>query len=135
MADEEQLPEIQLDSESLYREETITDRKSGTIRRMIPVTADGEDDTSRSVHFEGNTTLMTPAGSLPVNFELDVDSLSEALAQFPEAAKAGIERTMEELQEMRRQQQGSGLVVPGQGGQGGGLGGQQPGGGGGNIQF
>lgn len=135
MAGEEQLPEIKLDAETLYREETITDGKAGTIRRMIPITANGDDDASRAVRFEGNTTLMTPAGSLPINFELDVESLSEALEQFPEAAKAGIERTMEELQEMRRQQQGSGLYVPGQGGQGGGMGGQQSGGAGSNIQF
>lgn len=138
MADEQQIPEIKLDPESLYREETITDGKSGTIRRLIPVTANGDDDTARDVRYEGNTTLMTPAGSLPINFELEVNGLAEALEQFPEAAKGAIERTMDELQEMRRQQQGSGLYVPGQGGQGagmGGLGGQQPGGAGGNIQF
>lgn len=137
MAGEEQLPEIKLDAESLVREETITDGKSGTIRRLVPVTADGADDSSRPVRFEGNTTLMTPAGSLPIQFALEADSLSQALAQFPDAAKAEIERTMEELQELRRQQQGSGLYVPGQGGQGGlgGLGAQAPSGPGGNIQL
>lgn len=138
MAGEDQIPEIKLDADNLYREETISDGKSGTVRRMIPVTAEGDDDETRSVRFEGNTTLMTPAGSLPINFELEADGLAQALEQFPDAARAAIERTMEELQEMRRQQQGSGLYVPGQGGQGGGmggLGGQQPGGAGGNIQL
>lgn len=133
MAGEDQIPEIRLDADNLYREETISDGQNGSVRRMIPVTSDGVDDASRSVRFEGNTTLMTPAGNLPINFELEVESLSEALEQFPEVAKGAIERTMEELQEMRRQQQGSGLYVPGQGGQGGGgIGGA---GAGGNIQL
>lgn len=134
MADQQQLPEIDLDRDTLYREENISDGKSGAIRRMVPVTPDGADDESRAVRFEGNTTLMTPAGQLPINFQLNAESLAQALDEFPDAAKAEIERTMEELQEMRRQQQGSGLYVPGQEGPGGGMGGgPQPGGG--NIQL
>lgn len=137
MAGQAELPEIKLDAESLYREESITDGKAGTIRRLIPVTADGADDSSRPVRFEGNTTLMTPAGTLPIHFELKADGLAQALEQFPEAAKAEIERTMEELQELRRQQQGSGLYVPGQEGPGGmgGMGGPPAGGPGGKIQL
>ncbi|MEQ8799703.1 MAG: hypothetical protein RJQ08_05565 [Salinisphaeraceae bacterium] len=141
MAAEQELPEIKLDADNLYREETVTDGRSGSIRMMIPVTDSGERDEQRSVRYEGYTNLMTPAGSLPIHFELDAEDLSQALAQFPDAAKASIEQTMQELQEMRRQQSGSGLYVPGQDspgmGGGGGMGGPggMPGGGGGGIQF
>ncbi len=30
------LPEIKLETESLYREEVFTDRRAGTVRRMTP---------------------------------------------------------------------------------------------------
>lgn len=128
MSTEQQIPEIKLDRDNLYREETFSDRRAGVVRRLTPVNADGAEDVSRKVIFEGQTSLMTGAGSLPINFELDVASLSEALEQFPEAAHAEIERTMEELKEMQRQSASS-IVTPGsQGDPGGGM----PGG---NIQM
>src|SRR5699024_7633848 len=71
----ENMPEIKLDTDNMYREETYTDLKVGSIRRMIPVTAEGDDDSSRSVRYEGQASLMTPAGNLPLSFELEVDNL------------------------------------------------------------
>lgn len=124
---EQELPEIKLDADNLYRDEQISDLRAGAIRRLIPVTETGEDDSSRPVIYEGSTTLMTPAGSLPINFRLEVDNLKDAIDQFPEAAKKGIEETLEELQRLRREHQSS-IVVPGQGGAGGpggGMGGPQ----------
>ena len=44
MAAEQQLPEIKLDATQLYREEIFTDRKAGTLRRLVPVKTDGSDD-------------------------------------------------------------------------------------------
>ena len=41
MAEPTGLPDIRLDSTQLYREETLTDRRVGTLRRLVPVTADG----------------------------------------------------------------------------------------------
>lgn len=125
MADQ-RIPDIELAADNLYREETISDRRAGSIRKLIPITREGEDDPSRKPLFEGYTSLLTPAGSLPIHFELEVDNLSQALEQFPAAAKAAVERTMQELQEMRRESE-SGLYVPGQ--EGGGPAGGQPGGG------
>ena len=49
MAAEQQLPEIKLDATQLYREEIFTDRKAGTLRRLVPVRSDGSDDGSRPV--------------------------------------------------------------------------------------
>jgi uncharacterized membrane protein len=79
---------------------------------------------------------MTPVGALPLNFELEADTLEKAMEEFPDAAHKALERTMKELQEMQREQ-ASRIVTPdqaggmgGMGGQGGGFGGQGgPGGG------
>ena len=124
---EQELPEIKLDADNLYREEQITDLRSGSIRRMLPIKADGSEDSSRDVIYEGHASLMTPAGALPINFLIDVKTLPEALEKFPELAKEALENTLEELQRMRREQQ-SQIVVPGQGGAPG-MGGGMPGGG------
>ena len=50
--------------------------------------------------------------------EVEGKTLSEAIANYGAAAKSAIERTVAELQEMRRQAS-SGLIVPGSGGMGG----------------
>ena len=119
---EQELPEIKLDETALYREENYSDRRVGAIRKLVPVTADGSDDPSRPVVFEGQASLMTPAGALPLHFELEAASLDEALEQFPAAAQAALENTLEELEKMRRDQQSSILVPGAGGGQGGGMG-------------
>lgn len=114
-----------LDSAALYREDIFTDGKTGTLRRMTPVKADGSDDSSRPVIFQGQAQVYTPAGALPIHFDLPVATLEEAVAQFGDAAKKGLEETLKELQEMRRQA-ASQIVVPGAGG---GMPGGMPGGG------
>lgn len=127
----DQLPEIKLDIENLYREEMFTDHKVGTLRKMTPVTVEGEVDSNRDVLFVGQAQMMTPAGALPLNFEIEATSLADALDKFGAEAQACLERTLEELREMQRQQASS-IVVPGQGGgMGGGMGGM----GGGGIQL
>lgn len=131
MSAENEMPEIKMDADNLYREESFSDLRVGSIRRLVPVTADGEDDSNRSVRYEGQTSLMTPAGSLPLHFELEVDSLSAAIEQFPQAVKEAADRAINELREMQRQS-GSKIQVPGQGDFGGG---PQGGQGGGRIQF
>ncbi|WP_303905874.1 hypothetical protein [Thiohalomonas denitrificans] len=124
---QDELPEIRLDTANLYREDTFTDRQAGILRRMTPVKTDGSTDDSRGILFLGQTQLMTQMGALPVSFEMEVDTLEEALEQFPEATKKGIQDTLEQLQEMRRESASS-IITPGQGGGVGGMGGG-PGGG------
>ncbi len=124
MADENEMPEIRLDSGRLYREKSYINRRMGVIRKLVPVHADGSDDPAREAVWEGSTSLLTPAGTLPLNFEIAATSLSEALNRFPDAAKEALERTMEELKNLRRES--SSIVVPGSdemGGLGGGPGG------------
>ncbi|MEN8821983.1 MAG: hypothetical protein ABF271_12860 [Abyssibacter sp.] len=113
MAQQPELPEFKLDDSSLYREEVFSDRQTGGIRKLIPVTADGADDESRPVLFEGQASVYTPGGALPLNFELPGPTLADAVAQYGDAARAALEQTIEEINQMRREQQSS-IVVPGQ---------------------
>jgi len=117
----EPIPEITMDREGLYREEVFTDRKAGTIRRLSPVNAMGHDDPTRAVQFIGSAQVLTPAGALPIAFELDANSLEAAVDAFAEGARKALESTMEELREMQRQAASS-IVVP-QSGSGGAPGG------------
>lgn len=105
-------PDIIMDADALSREEVYTDSRIGSIRKMTPVTPEGEVDESRPVQFFGSTQIMTPGGALPLSFEIETDSLAGAVAGFGEAAKVAVEKTMEELKEMQRQQASS-IVVPG----------------------
>ena len=126
--------EPRMDPKSLYREEVISDRKVGTIRVLTPIKSDGSTDSSRPVAYIGEAQLLTSVGTLPINFEIDAQSLEEAVKKFAEVAKEAVERTVKDLQELRRQAASS-IVVP-QGGMGG-LGGLPGGGmpGGGKIQI
>ena len=126
---QDQSQELKVDSNALYLEEIFTDRRVGTIRRLTPVVKDGERDPSRAVLYVGETQVLTPAGALPIAFEIGAGSLEEAAEKFGTLAREAIERTVKELQEMRRQAASS-IVIP-QGGMPpvGGLGG------GGKIQM
>jgi hypothetical protein len=100
-----------MDSTQVYREETFTDRKVGTIRRLTPVSADGAADDKRPVIFVGQAQVMTPMGAVPISFELEAATLSAAIEKFGAAAEQAVHQTMRELQEMRREQASS-LVIP-----------------------
>src|SRR6266851_3670893 len=93
--------ELKLEPDKLYLEEIFTDRRIGTIRRLTPVAKDGKPEASRPVLYVGETQIMTPAGSIPIAFEIGADSLGED----------AIDRTVRELQELRRQASSS-IVVP-----------------------
>jgi len=128
MADrpDDRQPELKLDPASLYLEEVFTDRRIGTIRRLTPVKGDGSRDPKREITYLGETQVMSTVGALPISFEIDAATLDEAAQKFGPAAKEAIERTMRELQELRRRAASS-IVVPqggmpelGGGGRGGG---------------
>jgi hypothetical protein len=103
--------DIRVDPNALYLEEVFTDRRVGTIRRMTPVKKDGKRDEARAVLYVGETQVLTPAGALPIGFEIGAGSLEEAADKFGQLAKEAIERTVKELQELRRQA-ASQIVVP-----------------------
>ncbi|HEX7249508.1 MAG TPA: hypothetical protein VF262_03870 [Burkholderiales bacterium] len=106
-------PELKIDPATLYLEEIFTDRKVGTIRRMTPVGKDGQRDNARPILYVGETQVLTPAGALPIGFEIQAGSLEDAAEKFGPLAKEAIERTVKELQELRRQAASS-IVVPSQ---------------------
>ena len=116
--------ELKVDPASLYLEEIFTDRRVGTIRRLTPVGKDGERDSARPVLYMGETQVLTPAGALPIGFEIPAGSLEDAAEKFGGLAREAIERTVKELQELRRQAASSIVVpqgpIPGVGGSGGG---------------
>lgn len=107
-------PDTKMDATALYREDIVTDRKVGTIRRMTPLKSDGTDDAARPTLYVGEAQIMTNAGPLPINFDITAQNLGEAVEKFGDAAKEAVERTVRELQELRRQQASS-IVVPGMG--------------------
>jgi len=120
-----------MDPAALYLEEVFTDRRIGTIRRLTPMKPDATMDVARPVLYVGETqVMMQQVGTLPIAFEIPAATLEEAAKKFGDLAKEAIDRTMRELQELRRQAASS-IVVP-QGGLppvGGGMGG------GGKIQM
>ncbi|MFY8063230.1 MAG: hypothetical protein ACOVN2_05925 [Usitatibacteraceae bacterium] len=105
------LPEIKLETDSLYRQDVFTDRRAGTVRRMTPVLPDGSADASRPVIYMGQTQLMTPGGVLPLGFEIEAPDLATAIERFPEAVRRALEEAIEEAQQMRREA-ASRIVVP-----------------------
>ena len=128
---DQRLPEPKMDPAGLFREEVITDRKVGTIRVLTPIRSDGSMDAGRKTLYLGEAQIYTTMGTLPLSFELDADSLSDAVTKYAPAAKQAVEQAVRELEDMRRQAASS-IVIPK-----GGAGGLPPGalGGGGKIQL
>jgi len=121
--------DLKMDAAGVYREEIYTDRKVGTIRCLTPVKSDGSADPARKPVYVGEAQILTPMGAIPVTFDISATSLDDAIAKYGAAAKDGVERTVKELQELRRQAASS-IVIPQ-----GGAGGLPPLGGGGKIQM
>jgi hypothetical protein len=132
MSSNDRLDQLRLDTSQLVVEESYTDLQVGSIRKLSPVDVDGQPDPTRSVQFIGSSQIMTPAGPMPISFELNGPDLKSAIESFPGAAEKAIEEAVEELKKMQREQQSS-IMVPGQGGPG--AGGQQGGMPGGGIKL
>lgn len=107
-----------VDKQHLYREESITDLKVCSLRRMVPVKDDGSDDESRTPIFVGSSQLMTPEGPLPLQARLQANNLAEAFEAFPAAMRKSLDEVIEQLQRMRQEQanqqrEESRIIVPG----------------------
>ena len=110
----EGLESLSINVEELYKEESITDRKAASIRRLIPINKDGSEDPTRETIYIGDTTLMTQMGPIPVQFPLEAGSLEAAFELFPEGLKEAVEKLNDRAKEMAREE-ASRIVVPGQG--------------------
>lgn len=102
----------EMDAANLYSEEILTDRKMGTIRILTPVLASGAADPARKAIFTGEVQIMTQMGPLPITFEIDAANVEEAVAKYGESAKEGVRKTIEKIQEMRREA-ATKIVTPG----------------------
>jgi hypothetical protein len=110
MANENLSGQFGMDPANLYREELFSDRGAGTLRVLTPVGRDGSPDPTRKTLYVGEAQILTPAGALPIGFEIDADSLGAAAEKFAAGAQAAMEQTMNELREMQRER-ASGLVI------------------------
>lgn len=106
---QEKMPEVEfeIDGDNLYRQESMTDLKTATIRRMIPVKSDGSVDTERKEEFFAHTQLVSPDGPLPLEAQLKGDTLEEAMASFPEVMQEAFKVMYERMMAMQQQQQQS----------------------------
>jgi hypothetical protein len=109
--DEQRMTEPVMDATDLWLEEVYTDRRIGTIRKLTPVKGDGVRDAAREIQWIGETQVMSQIGTLPITFPLEAKTLDEAAQLFGAEAKKAIERTMRELQDLRRQAASS-IVIP-----------------------
>jgi hypothetical protein len=89
----EKEPEIRIDQDNLYHEETFTDLKVGWVRRLTPVTPDGNRDKSREPLFIGQTQLVTPPAK----------TLPDAIKTFPEVMALTIKNMIERAKEIQRE--------------------------------
>jgi hypothetical protein len=133
MANDIPAGELRMDTSSLYREEVVTDRRIGSIRMLTPLKPDGSTDPTRPVAYVGEAQLLTPAGVLPLVFEIEATTLADAIEKFAAGAAQALERTRREIEQLRREA-ASQIVVPagippGFDPRGGGPGGAPPGGG------
>lgn len=103
---------VEMNAAQLYREEMITDRKMGVIHVLTPVTATGATDLTRTPIYTGEVQIMTQMGPLPISFEIQATNLEEAVKLYGEAAKKGVQDTIEKMQQMRREA-ASKIVTPG----------------------
>ena len=104
--------EITVDTNNLYREETFTDLKVASLRRLTPVKPDGSTDAGREPIFLGQTHVMSAAGPLPIQCTIEAKSIEEAMQKFPEAVKKAMEKMIEEVKELKRKE-ASRIIVPG----------------------
>ena len=111
--------EFKIDRSNLYSEESFSDLKTGTIKRLTPVKADGSEDKTRKTMFVGHTSILTPNGPLPIQNNIAAKDLQQAIKKFPEVMQQAMDQLIEEVKRYQEQEQGqiqkadSGLIIPG----------------------
>ncbi len=107
-----------VNKDNLYREESVTDLKTASIRCLTPMKLDGTPDESREKIFVGHTQLMSPQGPVPLQARLNAATLEEAIERFPAAMQNEMQQMIEQAQKMQRemekaqQKEKSNLILP-----------------------
>ena len=104
--------DLPVNEDNLYLEESFTDLKFASIRRLTPVKPNGIKDKNRKPIFMGQTQIMTPQGPLPIQSLLNARNLKEAVDEFPEAMKKAMEAMFQEIQKIQQKEE-SRIIVPG----------------------
>ena len=94
---EENKIDFVVDKENLYREEGFTDLKVASIRRLTPVTPEGEVDKDRFPVFIGVTQLMTSEGPVPIQAALKAQTMAQAIDVFPAAMEKAMKEAIEDM--------------------------------------
>jgi hypothetical protein len=109
---QEKTMDFKVDRTNLYREESFTDLKVGSIRRLTPVKPDGSEDRSRKTLFVAQTNVLTPNGPLPIQGIIQAKELQQAIKKFPEAIQTAMDHLIEEAKK-HKQKEESRIIVPG----------------------
>ena len=113
MADAQQTSiDFKVDKSNLYLEESFTDLKVATIRRLTPVKPDGSIDKTRKTVFVGQTNIMTPNGPLPIQSAISAKHLQQAIKKFPDAMQDAVEKLAREVQKLKERNESS-IITPG----------------------
>lgn len=104
--------DLTVDENNLYLEESFTDLKFASIRRLTPVKPNGIKDKNRKPIFMGQTQIMTPQGPLPIQSLLNAGNLKDAMKEFPSAMQKAMEAMLQELQKLRQKEE-SRIILPG----------------------
>lgn len=107
----EKISDVKMNAANLYREEAYTDLKTGGIRKLVPIKADGSEDDTRSATFSGHTQVMSPHGPIPLQGAIEAATLEEAVEAFPQAMEDAMNKMVEEAQKMQREQANK-IVTP-----------------------
>jgi hypothetical protein len=111
--------EFAVDKENLYKEESLTDMKAGSIRILKPIKLDGSEDSGREEIYIAHTQIMSPQGMIPLQAKLTANTLEGAIDEFPEAMQQALAQMVEEVKKMqqeeagRPQQDDSRIIMPG----------------------
>jgi hypothetical protein len=102
-----------VDKANLYREESFTDLKVASIRRLTPIKPDGSEDKTRKTLYAGQTNLLTPEGAVPIKNAIQAKELQQAIKKFPEAMQEALDRMVEEMEKRNKKEVGPRIIVPG----------------------
>ncbi len=93
-----------VDRSNLYREESYTDLKVASIRKLVPVKVDGSEDPDRIPVFVGHAELVSPQGPIPVQAPLTATNLDAAITELPSAMERAALEIRESYIKMQEEQ-------------------------------
>ena len=71
--------DLTVDGNNLYREESYTDLKVASLKRLVPITPTGEPDPAREPRWIAQTQLMSQVGPVPVSCLIEAKTLLDVL--------------------------------------------------------